>query len=254
MRRISTTTHLLLAFALLMVGLLTPALAQPTQAASEKGYLWTLTFDFESGYNGELLLKIGPWQNGALLDVTEKSTTEVECKPIGDVSLGKGYAAFSGGYLQCNLDIAGALLANHGIVANVQDIYGSLSMRSRAMVVGNGTAPLFAHPDAQFWLTTPSPMVVTVNSDLSNGNGAMTTWFSAIPWNTWQTYTSYYACTGTCDLTHYAGGTQQGLANQGAAVTFATASTPFTIGKLGGDTLSGRIDELIVDPGNSGHY
>lgn len=248
-------THLRLTVALLIASLLAPAFAQPVQAAKETGYLWTLTFDFEAGYNGELLLKVGPWQNGALLDVTEKSVTAVNCQPVGDVSLGKGYATFNnGGYLQCNLDIAGALLANHGIKANEIDTYGSLTIRARTSVVGNGTAPLFAHPDAQFWLTTPSAMQVTVNSDLSNGNGAMTSWFSAVSWNSWQTYTSYYLCGGGCDLTHYAGANQQTLANQGTAATFATAPTHFTIGKLGGNTLTGRIDELIIDPGNSGHY
>ena len=109
-------THLRLTVALLIASLLTPAFAQPVQAAPQTGYLWTLTFDFEAGYNGELLLKVGPWQNGALLDVTEKSATTVNCQPVGDVSLGKGYAIFNnGGYLQCDMDIAGALFANHGL-------------------------------------------------------------------------------------------------------------------------------------------
>jgi hypothetical protein len=79
--------------------------------------------------------------------------------------------------------------------------------------------------------------------------------FSGVNWSDWTTYTSNYVCVSlvTCSLVHSAGGTDIAMSNQGNAVTFATGPTNFTIGKDDTGILNGRIDMLLVDPGNFAH-
>ncbi len=252
-------THLnrfLLSIALVVASIVTAPVFVPAsvvRAENQLGYLWTLTFDFDKSLNGVLTLKVGQWQNGSLTTVEQTSNTPVVCQAVGPVNLVNGYAEFNGGsFLDCTLDLAGALKANHGMEANSIDSYGSFIMRTRAQLNAPGGAPVFSHPDASFWLNVPGPMMVQASSALTNKGGPMTSQVFSLNWGAMQTYTSHYTCqqNGPCAMTHWVATNQQTLANQGIPAHFSTAATQFTVGR----GLNGRIDGLIVDPGNYGHH
>lgn len=238
----------------LVVSIITVSIFVPTSAAQAKneiGYLWTLTFDFNTSLNGVLTLEVGQWQNGNLVTVEQTSNTPVACQAVGVVNLVGGKATFNGGsYLNCTLDIAGALKAKHGLDAKAIDSYGNFLMSTHAQINTVGNAPIFSHPDAAFWLSTPSSMMAQVNTTLTNKGGIMTSQVFSLNWSMMQTYTSHYTCQqdGPCDMTHWAAVNQQMLLNQGIPAQFRTSATNFTVGR----GLNGQIDLLIVDPGNSG--
>lgn len=242
----STMARILFTITLSITGILAPLSSSIAHAEQMTGYLWSLTFDFTDSYNGTLSIQVGTWQNGDLIDVTAKSESIVPCQPVGTVVLGKGYAGFHGGYLQCTLDIAGALLKNHQLQANPVDTYGSLLISTNAQLLA-GNAPVLDHPNARFGMTTFGPMQIAVNTQLTGSNWVSSN-FSSVPWSAFQSYSSWYQCNvnGPCRMTQSAAGYNMLLNNQGTAVQFGTQTTQFTIGR----GLNGRIDQLFVDPGN----
>jgi hypothetical protein len=254
--RISITHRISLIVLICLAGVLLPAPSATLRAApAHYGYLWNLVFDFDHNFEGLMTIEVGPWQDGNLLAVEETSKVRVHCEPKGDVKLYDGAAIFANnGYLVCTMNIGEAVRTNHGLAPNNPDTYGSIVMRSRAAIGVEGIAPIFAHPDAQYSLVAGVAPVLTMSTDLSNGNGPMETVFtSGVTWHDWTTYTANYVCNAVCDLSHSAGALNQLLNNQGAPVQFATDPTTFYIGHDGSAFLTGRIDSLLIDPGNFAH-
>ena len=243
----------------LLLGLLLPV-AQPRAAFAqpvELGYLWALNFSFDNDFNGLLTIEVGPWQDGDLVEVTESSTAIVRCSPVGNVTLDKGTAVFAaGGYLACDMDLASIVAANHGLNINPVDTYGSIVVRTRLNGASATVAPIFTHPNAAYSLDFTQTSAVKLSQQLWNGIGATEANFPGVTINTWNAYTYFYRCIshgGPCDANFAAGPQKQSFATAGSRVQFDTGPTSFQIGSNGAATFTGRIDHLVIDPGNSAH-
>jgi hypothetical protein len=241
----------------LVVGLLVP-IAQPAQAQDQQiGYLWSLYFDFDSSYNGVLTIEVGPWENGELTSVNETSSAMVRCEPVGNVQLQGGDAVFDGNsYLSCALDLGEVVWNNHGLQIDDVDSYGSMVMRARVNSAANGIAPLVRHPDATYSADFTATQSVAMSQDLWNEAGVSGATFNGVMINQWYVLTYLYACIsngGPCDATFAAGGQMQTKPTAGDRISFSTEATSFEIGRDGGNYFTGRIDSILIDPGNSVH-
>lgn len=244
---------------LLLAGLLLPfAQPVPVYAQDEEiGYLWSLYFDFEQDFNGVLTIEVGPWENGNLVEVTESSTTRVRCTRVGNVQLNGGHAVFDGtGYLTCAMDLAAIVAANHGLVIDDVDDYGSIVLRTRALAATTSVMPIFTHPDAAYTLDFSQTWGVTHGQDLWNNAGLLQASFPGVSINTWNVHTMLYSCIsngGPCDATFMAGPQVQTIPTAGSRVQWSTGPTVFEIGYDNGTFFNGRMDALLIDPGNSAH-
>lgn len=253
-----TITRILL-LPLLALALLAP-LAQPAPAMADEpelGYLWSIFFSFEQNFNGLLTIEVGPWGDGDLLAVDETSTAVVPCAPVGNVYLDNGSAVFEGGHLTCNLDLAGVVLANHGLLVQPIDTYGSIHLRARLKTApGVMKAPLFSHPDAVYSLDFTQPGVTTMSQKLNIGTDPLQASFSNVIPGSFNSYTYQYRCyynTGLCDGTFRVGQQITNVPSAGKRISFTTAPTIFYIGQDQGTFFSGRMNSLLIDPGNSVH-
>ena len=243
----------------LILGLLIPlSKPAPVQAkAKERGYLWSLFFDFENNFDGVLTIRVGPWENGELISVDETSTATVHCKPVGSVALDAGDAVFKGaGYLQSAMDLGKIVLHNHNLVVNAVDNYGSMVLRTRVKSFANTVAPIFTHPNAAYNIDFTQTSSVTMNEELWNGAGLLQATFPGVTINNWQTFTYQYRCIangGPCDAAFGAGGQVQNAPTAGSRVQFSTGPAIFEIGHGGGSFFTGRMDAVRIDPGNSAH-
>lgn len=248
----------LLLLPLLALALLTP-MAQPAPAMADEpdlGYLWSIFFSFEQNFDGLLTIEVGPWGDGDLLAVEETSTAVVSCKPVGNVYLSGGDAHFEGGYLSCDLDLAGVVQANHGLLVQPVDTYGSILLRARLKAAEGQLAPLFSHPDAVYSLDFTQAGVATMRQKLNIGADPLQASFSNVMPGSFNSYTYQYRCyynTGLCDGTFRVGQQSQTVPSAGKRISFATAPTVFHIGHDQGSLLSGRMSSLLIDPGNSVH-
>lgn len=248
----------LLLLPILAIALLAP-LAQPAPAMADEpeyGYLWSLFFSFDQNFDGLLTIEAGPWGDGDLLAVDATSTAVVPCTPVGNVTLSGGDAVFNGGYLSCELDLAGVVLANHGLLVQSIDTYGSIHMRARLKTATGVIAPLFSHPDAAYSLDFTQPGVTTMHQKLNIGSDPLQESFSNVLPGNFNTYTyqyNYYYNTGLCDGTFRVGQQSKTVPSAGSRINFTTAPTTFTIGYDQGTLFSGRMSSLLVDPGNSVH-
>ncbi|MCA9870449.1 MAG: hypothetical protein KDI03_18075 [Anaerolineae bacterium] len=247
--------RVLLAAAMVLGMFSTLAAPKPASADAEYGYLWSLDFEFESNYNGVLTIKVGPWKNGNLVSVDKTSRAMVECRPMGSVALNAGDAVFDGGYLECYLDLASVVWANHGLAVAPVDNYGSILVRAKVNSSANTVAPLFTHPDASYKIDFTSTFAVTPSQKLWNNAGVLQATFPGVTINTWQPYTYQYACVwgGPCDASFQVGPQMQNVPTAGDRVRFSTGPTNFEIGRDGGDLFYGRMASLHIDPGNSAH-
>jgi hypothetical protein len=221
--------------------------------SKEIGYLWSIFFDFDKSYDAILTIEVGPWKDGDLVEVHESSTTVIRCTPIGGVALGGGIATFTGGHLECPLDLAATVLNNHKLSINAVDTYGSILLRTRMMSNSNTVVPLFTHPDASYSLDFSATSSVTMQQQLWNGLGLSQANFMGVTINTWQTYTYLYRCIshgGPCDANFAVGPQSQSFPTAGSRVQFSTGPTSF---QVGGAAFNGQIDALLIDPGNSAH-
>lgn len=234
-----------------------PIFTPAVQAAPPNyGYLWELVFDFEEGFNGLLKIEVGPWEDGNLVWIEETSETIIECTPSGRISLTEGFANFGGsGFLTCEMDIAQIVLDKHDLIAQEIDTYGSFIMQTEAVLLNDNPAPIFNHPDAQLRLEPIVPVDVRMISDLSNQHDPITTTVFSVMATDVNTYTVDYVCTPDvqCDIEHSVGIRQNMLTEQGEPLTFTTGLTTFTIGKNDTGIMTGRIDSILVDPGNFVH-
>jgi hypothetical protein len=243
----------------LILGLLLPlAKAEPVQAKEvEIGYLWSLYFDFEQNFDGILTIEVGPWKNGELTSVTGTSQATVRCRPIGNVSLDKGDAVFEGaGHVECAMDLGQIVWNNHNLVINGVDNYGSMVLRARVNSFTNAVSPILTHPDAAWSLDFSQTHSVAMNQELWNNAGSLDATFPGVTINTWQTYTYLYSCIsngGPCDATFGAGAQMQGTPTAGSRTLFTTGPVTFDIGRNGAAFFTGRMDSVLIDPGNSAH-
>jgi hypothetical protein len=246
-----------LLLALLLAGLLPVARPHTAQAAAEWGYLWSLDFDFEQRFDGVLTIKVGPWKDGELVEVSETSTAIVSCAPVGDIALDAGDAVFKGaGHIECKLDLAAVVWNNHKLQINPVDNYGSIVLRARVNGAANAVAPLFTHPNARYSLDFTQTSAVTLNHELWNNVGPLGVTVPGVTINTWQTYTYLYQCIshgGPCEARLSAGGQTQVVPTAGSRVQFSTGPTTLDIGRDGGAYFTGRIAAIRIDPGNSAH-
>lgn len=248
----------LLLLPLLAIALLAP-LAQPAPALADEpelGYLWSLYFSFDHNFNGLLTIEVGPWGGGNLLAVDETSTAVVPCRPVGNVYLSGGDAVFEGGHLSCELDLAGVVLANHGLLVQPIDTYGSIHMRARLKTDPGAVAPLFSHPDASYSLDLTQPGITTLRQKLNIGSDLLQASFTNVLPGNVNTYTYQYSCafnTGLCEGNFRVPQQSQSVPSAGSPISFTTAPTAFQIGEDQGVTFKGRISSLLVDPGNSVH-
>jgi hypothetical protein len=243
---------------LLIILLTLVPFAPPAQAQEEEyGYLWSLFFDFESNYNGLLTIEVGPWKDGDLVSVDATSTATVTCKRVGNVSLNGGDAVFNGGYLKCDLDLARIVAANHGLLLDATDSYGSILLRSDIVNNGLNVAPIVSHPDANYAIDFTQTWMVRMRQQFTNSNGPQSQEFITSVGNTRNPYTFEYECVwlGACDNTfQLAGNVASPPAIGGGMVQFRTGPTTFFIGGDGGaNTFSGRMGSLLIDPGNTVH-
>jgi hypothetical protein len=244
-------TRLVPLFALLLALLptATPARAQ------EYGYLWSLFFDFEKSFDGVLTIEVGPWENGDLVSVDETSTAIVPCQRVGNISLDKGDAVFAGGYLKCDLDLAGVVDKNHGLQVDQIDDYGSIILRSNLATSALNVAPLFSHPDATYQIDFTQTWNVTMSQAFTNGVGPQQqTMGITVGYNRF-TYSYLYNCVwlGPCSNKFMAGPLIQNLPSPGGRIEFRTEPTTFLIGSDNVNTFQGRMGSLLIDPGNSVH-
>jgi hypothetical protein len=242
-------------FVALLVSLLFPvANPQPLYAQEEElGYLWALTFDFNSGFDGVLTIDVGPWVEGELVEVNESSTARVQCKPVGAVGILGGTAAFNGGHLECSMDLAAIVLRNHGLQINKMDTYGSILAKTQLMSTAPTVAPIFTHADASYSIDFTQTSQVTLQQQLNNKAGLVTSTFMNTVLFTWQTYHMEYICVfggGPCEGRFAVGAAPQVTPTAGVPTSFATGPMTF---QVGGAALNGQMDWLLIDPGNSAH-
>ena len=224
--------------------------------AAEYGYLWSLTFDFETSFDGVLTIEVGPWKNGELVSVDDTSRAIIPCKRVGDVYLDGGDAVFGGaGYLTCEMNLQSLVRENHRLVIGDTDTYGSIVMHTRLTSDVNAVAPIFTHPNATYSLDFTQTWQGTLYQALQNGVGPMQATFGGVTINNFENYTAEYICdiAGPCSAKFAAGPQMQNQPIAGTRPQFSTGPTSFDIGHGGGLFFSGRIASLIVDPGNSAH-
>ncbi|NJN16473.1 MAG: hypothetical protein HC822_09480 [Oscillochloris sp.] len=244
-----------LAILLLIVSIAGP-FAAPAQAQEESyGYLWQLEFDFAHDFNGLLTIHVGPWENGDLVEVDATSQERVACKRVGPVYLDSGDAVFNGGYLRCTMDLARIVANNHGLDIAPVDSYGSILMQSRLIANQTDVMPIFSHPDADYTIDFALTSAVTPAQTLWNGAGLLQHTFPGVVGMTWQTYTYEYRCAwlGACDAEFEVGPHSETKPTLGDRVQFHTGPQTFYIGYDGANTFSGRMDRVLIDPGNSVH-
>lgn len=247
--------HLLFVPLILLALLALPS--TPVRAQEETyGYLWSLEFDFTHSFNGILTIEVGPWQNGNLVSVDATSTSRVYCRPVGAVALNGGDAVFTGGHLDCTLDLAAIVLRNHGLSIAEVDSYGSMLFTSELETTGFHLAPIFSHADAAYQIDFSQTSSVTLAQTLDNQAGIQHAFFIGVVGANRHTYTMEYGCVwlGPCHNTFVVDAAGQIVpAAGGERISFATGPTRFRIGSDGASTFHGRIGHLLIDPGNSVH-
>ena len=243
----------------LLVSLLIPV-AQPQQVFAQEeelGYLWALDFSFDKDYDAVLTIEVGPWKDGELVGVNETSTTVVSCTPVGNVDLDNGEAVFKGaGHLQCAMNLGQIVWDNHGLMISEVDVYESILVHAKVKTTSNTVAPIFTHPDATYAIDFSQNGAATLSQSLSNKAGVLQSSFPNVTTGSWQDYYYEYICIangGPCDAYFGVSGQTQSMPTVGGRTRFATGPTTFEIGRNGGTYFNGRLDSLIVDPGNSAH-
>jgi hypothetical protein len=232
--------------------------ALPQRAAyaeTELGYLWSLGFNFEYNYDAVLTIEVGPWVDGDLVAVDESSTERVHCWPVGAVALDSGDAVFSGGHVECELDLAAVVLKNHGLKLDRIDDYGSIVLYTTAQSTGQNIAPIFSHPDANYRINFSRTVSVNLLQQLDNGAGLQNGFFPTITGAGRIDYSFTYSCVwqGDCHSSFSADGQTVDTALGGNRVKFRTTPTIIRVGSDGSSSFQGRMDSLLIDPGNSVH-
>lgn len=266
-RRMKPATDWLLLLALTLVGAFAPA--APVMANQEQfASYWKLTFDFANNFNGNLHIDIGynDGNGGVKAPALVSQDFPVACQRVGSVNVNSGLAIFTGGYLQCQLDVKAAMTASVlecqakdascAIAIDDHQIYPHLRMAGLVFSTWPGTTPLFYHQDARYAAVTTSTQSAMTATLTNMGSIASTPVTLPAVMNTWLPYRANYDC-NACALTVNVSGVNQvipvGLDQQ---VSFYTRSSTIYIGY---DPDSGvtiptntAIDLLSIDPPNIG--
>lgn len=229
--------------------------AQPARARVVLGYYWSFYLDFENDFEGVLSIEVGPWEDGELLAVEETSTEKVTCTPVGAVALNGGDAVFSGGHVECRLELAAVLLKNHNLVLGEYDSYASILMSTSLESTAQNIAPIVSHPDANYSINFSRTSSVAMIQTLNNKAGLQNAFFNQVIGVSRNKYSFEYGCVwgGACDSTFKANTQTSVTPPAGGIVRFRTAPTILRIGSDGASSFMGRMGELLIDPGNSVH-
>lgn len=261
-------TRYLLVVAVLLIGTLLPA--QPALAQDDTGFAsyWSLTFDFDSNFNGNLYIEIGYDDGSGQIDqpalVTQ--TFEVGCHRIGAVGLAGGAAVFQGGYVECNLDIQRAMAATVALCREVdgdcdialddKHVYPYMHMEADVYSTVTGFTPLFYHRDARYHVE-PQTHASKISATLSNaGTIESSSVLVGSAVGSWLHYEANYEC-NPCAMHFTVDGTNE-IKNVGPdqqTIFYTPESTIY----IGYDAKSGTaapnntgIGYLKIDPPNMG--
>lgn len=257
---------------LLLLGLLAilaPVSTEVAHADPGYAYYWSLTFDFENKFDGTLHIEVGVNENGGVQQPALYSENfNVPCKRVGSVALTGGRAKFTGGYLQCDLDVKSALTAafakcqqdHPGCTMPINEVEPYRNFRMLAGVISPvvGSAPLFYHEDAVFTIM-PDISTAQVASTLTP-IGPLTSAAAAAPLNTPQFYAAEYECNGGPGCANYVTvtGALQSTSLPAQTVQFSTPATKVYIGynRATGATMPTGTEllSLFVDPPNFGNH
>lgn len=258
-----------LLFAVGLLAILAPVSTEVAHADPGYAYYWSLTFDFENNFDGTLHIEVGVNENGGVQQPALYSENfNVPCKRVGQVALTGGSAKFSGGYLQCDLDLKSALTAafakcqqvHPGCTMTIHEVEPYRNFRMLAGVISNvvGSAPLFYHEDAVFTIL-PDTGTTQVASTLTP-IGPLTSLPTAAPLNTPQFYAAEYECDGGAGCANYftVTGAMQSTSLPVQTVQFSTPVTNVYIGynRATGATIPAGTEllSLVVDPPNFGNH
>ena len=230
---------------------------------------WKLTFDFTNNFNGKLQIDMGynDGNGGVKAPALVSEAFPVACQRVGSVSLSGGSVIFTGGYLQCQLDVKSAMAdlalackkvdAGCAIMVDDHHIYQHLHMAASVYSTATGIAPLFYHPDAHYTALVTSMSSTALKTTLTNMGTIQST--VAVPspvLNNWLDYRADYDC-NACEMNfEIAGVTENVPVGPDAQVSFYTPASTIYIGYNpdSGYVIPSNtaIDFLSIDPPNAG--
>jgi hypothetical protein len=244
----------------------TPAHADPGYA-----YYWSITFDFEQGFNGVLSIATGYNENGAPQDppIYVQNTT-IPCQRVGNASVSGGVLTLNGGYVTCDFDLRRALesafemcnqkVAGCGMRIQDEEYYAHFRAAAQVMSTLPGEAPIFYHEDASYRIY-PSASGSTgtqITADLTPHGVTPSTQVMVGALGVWTSYQSFYSCGAACNMGYSVGGHTEIVATTQAKVPFSTQSTRIYIGHDPEQGLTApagtQINTLFVDPPNHGNH
>jgi len=248
-----------------------PVVAPPNAApvyAADYAYYWSLTFDYETNFDGVLHVAVGHAENGGVQNPPLYETDfPLACQRVGNVGLAGGSAIFNGGYLTCNIDLqrmVRAAIATCGQVAPgcalpVEDVerYHSFRMLANVASTTTGAAPLFYHEDANYTVT-PALSTAQIAATLTP-IGAVSSSALPAPLGAVNSYESRYLCgvTGVCGMQFGVNGAVESLPQGSAWVDFSTPATTIYIGRnpAANTTMPAgtSLAYLFIDPPNLGN-
>ena len=234
---------------LLLTGL---ALQQPqgVSASSPNSYYWSMTFDFEGSYDGLLYVEYIDVNN-----VPHRVSTEIPCVPVGRMDIGEETADFQGGYLDCSVpSIQDILNELTGLQLGAVQTYCPFMMEAEiAFIEDQSLYPILAHmasgtqPEARFQVIsrhTSRLQAQFANTHLSQGD----------PFDVklGEFHSLQTQLMEECYFHHTVD--QQMVVDptwiNGADFYIDAAQLYIGYDPETGDILNGRIDSLLIDPGD----
>ncbi|MEZ4865831.1 MAG: hypothetical protein R3C14_31245 [Caldilineaceae bacterium] len=250
---------------ILLAGLLLPTMPSTVQAADPGyAYHWRIDFDFDTEANGLLTVDVGYNDDGAVRQPALHSQRfPVRCQRVGNVKIDGGVAKFLGGYLQCGVDIKGAidqtfaecnaLYPGCTLAIGAVEQYKSMKMAADLFTTASGVTPLFAHTSLTYGVDISGSMHTLQTQVAPIGNVNSSPWAVA-PSPTPERYVARYVCAGgDCGIHFAVAGNAEYIDTADAPADMVTAPSTFYIGHdFAGNTLAAGsiVDNLIVDPGN----
>ncbi|HRW08268.1 MAG TPA: hypothetical protein P5121_24360 [Caldilineaceae bacterium] len=237
------------------------------QATSGYAYKWTLHFDFESSFDGELRMEAGRnnGSGGVVQPPIYRERFVVPCGANGAVNLAGGVAQLNGGYLKCSLDLQAAIEAVEAgcnaldphctiPVDNVEK-YMSVKLGADLNTPAMTTIPILAHDNLAFSVDVASATHAVLATVDPVGEIVSNPWPAIPPTNTFHSHTAAYACTALmdCGIHYTVAGTADYVDTADTLAEIAIAETSFFIGRdLTGAVIAAgsQLDNIFIDPGN----
>lgn len=259
----------LLLTVLFVAGLMLPTAALSSVQAASPGYAykWLLHFDFDAGFDGRLEIEVGfDDGTGAVAQPPlHRQTSPVTCQRVGPVSLIGGVAQFNGGYIQCDLNLLGALenaflKCNDqypGCMVSLNDVekYSYVSMSADMLATSTGVAPILAHEDASFSILVGSSTHVAQTDLREIGATTSSPWNVVPPIGAVHSHSARYFCSVVwdCGIHFNVAGNVEYVDTADEAVQFSLTPTTIYIGRDMAGTLlapGSALDNVFFDPGN----